>query len=122
MFASSERTGGAAIRILNTHASGAPTSGTGQLPVSFRRFVLGKPWADVVTSTVRPCRVFWIGTRPYVPKQLLARRIENMLLEGAGGLHDEQRGLEHFGYVGDLVQLRLWPLEEDSARDLVDEC
>ena len=45
-----------------------------------------------------------------------------MRLKGAGGLHDEQRGLEHFGYVGELVQLRLWSLEEDGPWNLVDEC
>ena len=45
-----------------------------------------------------------------------------MRLKGGGGLHHEQRGLEHCGYVGELVQLRLWPLEEDSPWNLVDEC
>ena len=61
-------------------------------------------------------------TKPYAPKQRLTRRIKKMRLKGGGGLHHEQGGLEHCGYVGELVQLSLWPLEEDSPWNLVDEC
>ena len=45
-----------------------------------------------------------------------------MRLKGAGGLHDELRGLERFGQVGELVQFRMCSLDEDCPWNLVDEC